>query len=198
MFNRAMVAQKWREIMQNGTIARVEPIIGQNGPAGYQGRNGWIYIFNIAIDTPTGQVTGEIGSKSQVYPLQAGSTISFIVENSPHGVKIRRKDPQYAQQDAQPAPQAHNAPHDHNNYQGSQAPPRDTQDDIRWAQAVNVAFAMFNTDKITDQQIKQTHAEIYDLLKLRKFASWMCPQSFDQFAAGANAEEQIPPDPNDY
>jgi len=78
--------------MQTGTIASLMPTMEQ----GYQSQNGYIYTFDISIQGQSGTVVGEIGSKSQTYPLNVGDQINFESKNSPRGVRITRINPGYA------------------------------------------------------------------------------------------------------
>ncbi len=79
--------------MQTGTITNLMPTVD----GGYQSQNGWIYTFDISIQTQQGLVTGEIGAKSQAYPLNVNDQINFEVTNTNQGVKIKKVNPQYAQ-----------------------------------------------------------------------------------------------------
>lgn len=67
---------------------------------GYASQGGWVYTFNMTIQCADGQFTGEIGSKTEQYPLSAGEQISVQVTNSQNGVKFKKFNPQYAAQDA--------------------------------------------------------------------------------------------------
>ncbi len=91
--------------MQNtGTITSVTPT--QEG--GYQSQNGYIYTFVMQIQTDAGMIQGEIGSKTQLYPLGCGSPISVEVTQTEHGLKFKKFNPQYAGQSHQsynPPPQ---------------------------------------------------------------------------------------------
>ena len=82
--------------MKTGIIKGIQP----NG--GYQSQNGYINTSMMTIEVVgEGQITGEIGSKSQPYPMNVGEEISFEFKNTTHGTKIKKVNPQYAQGDSQ-------------------------------------------------------------------------------------------------
>ena len=81
-----------------GTVRSVLPT--QAG--GYQGSNGYIYTFDMVVDSPQGTFNGEIGSKSQIYPLAAGQPITVVVTDTQHGPRLKKVNPQYAQGPPQP------------------------------------------------------------------------------------------------
>ena len=63
---------------------------------GYQGTNCYIYTFQMTIHTVDGTShTGQIGSKSQTYPLAVGAPISVTVTPTQHGVRFKKYNPQY-------------------------------------------------------------------------------------------------------
>ncbi len=80
---------------------------------GYQGQHGYIWTFTMTIQTSNGPMTGEIGSKSQVYPLVVGASIMVEVSNDQNGQKFKKVNPKYANQNQQQTNQ--------------QAPPQNTQ-----------------------------------------------------------------------
>ena len=84
--------------METGNITQIAP----NG--GYTGRNGYIYTFDMIIQTASGMVQGEIGSKSEMYPLNVGDEINFTTKQTDHGVKIKKVSPEYAGGGGQSAP----------------------------------------------------------------------------------------------
>lgn len=84
-----------------GTIKSITP------DGGYQGTNGYIHTYQMTIEAANGAHTGQIGSKSQPYPLGAGSPIAVEVSETPHGVRFKKFNPQYGQQQA---PQNQQAP----------------------------------------------------------------------------------------
>ena len=78
-----------------GRITGLQPT--QRG--GYNGRNGYIYTFDMTIDTPNGQILGEIGSKSQNYPKNTGDEITVEVkQDGQYGNKFKAVNPQYGNQ----------------------------------------------------------------------------------------------------
>ena len=79
---------------------------------GYQSQNGYIYTFDMAIDTPQGPMNGVIGSKSQPYPMAPNQPITVEVTQTDRGPKFKKINAQYAGQQ-QGAPQ-----------QGQQRPPQ--------------------------------------------------------------------------
>lgn len=58
---------------------------------GYNGSHGWVYTFDMTIQGPNAQVTGEIGSKSTPYPLAVGQEITVNAEQTQHGLKFKRQ-----------------------------------------------------------------------------------------------------------
>lgn len=84
----------------NGTIVSVVP------SGGYQSRNGYISKFQMTVQDSTGKsITGEIGSKSGVYPLVPGQPIMVEVTNTSHGVRLKKINAGYEQpQGPQQAP----------------------------------------------------------------------------------------------
>ena len=75
--------------MINGTIANIVPL-GQ-----YSGQNGLIYTFTMTINSQNGAITGEIGSKSNVYPMSIGESITVETRQDAHGTKFKKINPQY-------------------------------------------------------------------------------------------------------
>ena len=65
---------------------------------GYQSQNGYINTFQMTIQAPNGVFTGQIGSKSQVYPLAVGEQINVTATATEHGVRFKKFDPKYANQ----------------------------------------------------------------------------------------------------
>lgn len=83
-----------------GTIINVEPTTPDPG---YQSQNGFIYTFDMEIRGNDGQpYIGEIGSKQGAYPLKKGEQISVRVNQTEHGPKFKKFNPQYSQQGGQP------------------------------------------------------------------------------------------------
>ncbi|KKN07448.1 hypothetical protein LCGC14_1066740 [marine sediment metagenome] len=73
---------------------------------GYQSKQGWIYTFIVTIQTNEGQVTGEIGAKTEQYPLGVDNEINFTFTKDEYGYKFKKVNPQYAQGDSQGGGQA--------------------------------------------------------------------------------------------
>lgn len=78
-------------MQKTGTIRSIQP----NG--GYQSANGYISTFMMTLQTDEGQITGEIGSKSEIYPMNPNDQITVEIKNTNHGVKFKKINPQYAQ-----------------------------------------------------------------------------------------------------
>ena len=76
---------------KTGTIEQIVP------DGGYQGQKGYIHTFQMTVKCPDGTFTGQIGSKSAIYPLAIGQEISVEVTNTEHGVRFKKFNPQYAQ-----------------------------------------------------------------------------------------------------
>lgn len=87
-------------MQKNGTITQLVP------DGGYQSQNGYINTFQMSIQCPDGLVTGQIGSKTQNYPLGVGSQISVEMTETEHGTRFKKFNAQYAgQQQNQPQQQ---------------------------------------------------------------------------------------------
>lgn len=84
----------------SGTILSIVP------DGGYQSQQGYVYTFQMGINTPAGVYTGQIGSKTQAYPLAVGQSIVVDMTNSNKGVRFKKINPQYATN----APQQPNTP----------------------------------------------------------------------------------------
>ena len=55
----------------------------------------YMYTFDMTVNGPSGPVTGEIGSKSQQYPMQIGEQIIVNSTTTQHGIKFKKVNPQY-------------------------------------------------------------------------------------------------------
>lgn len=88
-------------MQKTGTIVQVVPT--QRG--GYSSQNGYIYTFDMTIDCPDGQFTGEIGSKAQMYPKGNGEEITVEMTQGQYGPRFRAINPQYAGQQQNRPPQ---------------------------------------------------------------------------------------------
>jgi hypothetical protein len=79
--------------MISGTIANIVPL-GQ-----YNSQNGVVFTFTMTINSELhGAVTGEIGSKSNVYPMKIGENITVEVTQSDYGTRFKKINPQYQRQ----------------------------------------------------------------------------------------------------
>jgi len=87
--------------MKTGIIKAIQP------DGGYQSRNGYIYQYQMTIEVQgEGQVTGEIGSKSDPYPMLVGDEINVEITNHDKartGKKFKKINPQYQQNSGQQA-----------------------------------------------------------------------------------------------
>lgn len=75
--------------MQTGKIISLQP----TAEVGYQSKDpkiGYIYTFNMSVQCPDGVVTGEIGSKTQVYPMKVGDEIKVEVNQTNYGVRLKK------------------------------------------------------------------------------------------------------------
>ena len=160
-----------------GTIANIQPA------GGYQSQNGYIYTFNMSIDTQQyGVVNGEVGSKSEYYPMQPGEqiTVDSTVDN--HGTKFKKINPGYNNQS--PPPQQGYQQAQQQAPPTQQRPQQDTrQDSIQFAQALNLAVSEYVSDKIKINEIEETTNIFYRILKTRQFPMLM----------GHGQEQQAPP-----
>jgi len=79
---------------------------------GYNSQNGYIYTFQMTIECSDGQYgTGQIGSKSEQYPLGIGQEICVDVTQTQHGTRFKKINPQYSgQQGSQSGQQAPSRP----------------------------------------------------------------------------------------
>lgn len=77
-------------MQKTGTITGIQP------DGGYQSQNGYINTFQMKIQCDDGEFIGQIGSKSQIYPLAIGQPISVTVTNTEHGVRFKKFNPQYS------------------------------------------------------------------------------------------------------
>ncbi len=81
-----------------GTIINVLP----TADGGYQSQNGYIFTYNMTIQGTDGQTyTGEIGAKTDLYPLGNGQQITVEFTNTQHGSRFKKVNPQYAGQPQQ-------------------------------------------------------------------------------------------------
>ncbi len=73
-----------------GTITGIVPA------GGYDSRNGYIFTFDMTIKGPNNTVIGEIGSKSESYPMAQGQTITVEASKTEHGVRFKKINLDYA------------------------------------------------------------------------------------------------------
>jgi len=123
---------------KTGQITQITP------DGGYQSQRGYIYTFQMTIQCPDGTFTGQIGSKSQVYPLGIGETINVDVTSTQHGVRFKKFNPQYAQQQIASAQAAIGRPADSQTAKQSES--KVDMPKIR-SMAISYAKDMFVADK---------------------------------------------------
>lgn len=99
-----------------GQITNIQP------DGGYNGTHGYINTFQMTIQGQNGPVTGQIGSKSQVYPKNVGETITVELTSGQHGNRLKAINAQYANQGG--GQQNQQQPH--------QNAPQDRQDKPDW------------------------------------------------------------------
>lgn len=90
-----------------GKIINIQP------DGGYSGQHGYINCFQMTVQGPDGQITGQIGSKSQTYPKAVGQEITVEVTNGQHGTRLKNINPQHqggGQQQGQQSAQQRQAP----------------------------------------------------------------------------------------
>jgi len=114
-----------RKKMIEGKIVQIVP----NG--GYQGRNGYIYTFQMSIQNENGVFTGQIGSKTENYPLTVGQPILVEMTTNQYGNKFTRINPKYANRQPRQPQQSYQQPQQgyprlHQSPQGPQLPAQAT------------------------------------------------------------------------
>ena len=82
-------------MQKSGKITSIVP------DGGYQSQNGFISTFQMGIQCPDGAIVGQIGAKSQAYPLTVGQDITVEMTTTQHGVRLKKINAQYAGQDGQ-------------------------------------------------------------------------------------------------
>ena len=125
----------------NGTIKTIV------ADGGYNTKYGYNYRFKMTIDTPNGEITGEIAAKSQVYPMTAGQPITVDLTTDQYGTKFKKVDPQYAQ----------------NTQQGQQ----------QAAQGQNAGTAQSNTTKIDYEKKERERQALITRTGAAKCAAWL-------------------------
>lgn len=65
---------------------------------GYQTPNGYIYTFDMGIQTLQGAYCGQIGSKTEVYPANIGDQIIVEATQDQYGTKFKKVNPKFAKQ----------------------------------------------------------------------------------------------------
>jgi len=89
-------------MQKQGTITTIMPT---PAPGGYQSQNGWIYTFMLTIQCQDGVHSGEIGTKTQNFPMNTGEQITVEMTQGQYGPRFKKINPQYAGQDGAPQPQ---------------------------------------------------------------------------------------------
>jgi hypothetical protein len=64
---------------------------------GYPSQGGYIHTFNMTVQFPDGEDTGEIGSKSEQYPMQRGDEITVEISDTQYGRRFKKVNPGYQQ-----------------------------------------------------------------------------------------------------
>ncbi len=114
-------------MQKQGTITNVV------SDGGYNGTGGYVWTFQMTIQCQDGVFTGQIGSKSQTYPLTIGQPITVEMTQTEHGARFKKINPQYAQQNQQQAPPQYNP--------SSQLPPNDREEKIMRGNALNAVMS---------------------------------------------------------
>ena len=150
-----------------GNILSVTPRIDNNtnAQAYWQAHGKTFYTFDMVVQGPAGQVSGEINStSSNVYPKNVGDQITVEPSTQNGYPKLKAISDQNQQPQQQPQ-QGFYPPQ-----QQQQRPPQnDVQDNIRFAQALNLASAEFVGGKIEENKIKERSRIYYHILKSRAF-----------------------------
>ena len=110
-------------MIKTGQILSVVSTANRTGKDGYQTPNGYICTFDMTIMTDAGPITGEIGSKSQVYPLAAGAEITVEMTSSQHGMRFKRQNLKFAGQQPQGRQMPQNPPQSTNSLPVFNTPP---------------------------------------------------------------------------
>lgn len=86
-------------MQKTGIIKHINP------DGGYNSQNGYINTFQMTIECPDGTFTGQIGAKSATYPMNVGDEINVEAASGQHGMRFKKFNPQYANQNTQQPPQ---------------------------------------------------------------------------------------------
>jgi hypothetical protein len=175
-----------------GQILNVVPRMKDGYPETFTTPNGQFYVFEMAIQQPSGPISGQINSKSPQYPLAAGAEIT--VEQSlgnQNEVKFKKINLQYQQGQQQPQQQSYQQQPQQGQQQApppqQQAQPQDSvQDRIAFAQAYNRASDEYIAGKIEQEQIHERTKVHYKVLTTRQFP-------FEMSLSGPATQEQSPP-----
>ena len=119
-------------------------IVGITPDGSYQSQNGMIYTFQMTVQCGAEVVTGQIGSKSQVYPLGVGQDITVEMTNTEHGVRLKKINAQYAAQNAT---------------QGQQAPPKQSGSKDRLI-VTQVAYKALQAGVGCDETLLRSHVDM--------------------------------------
>ena len=76
----------------SGKIERLAP----TADGGYNGSHGYVWTFDMTVRSAEGTVSGEIGSKTQNYPLNIGAEITVEAKQTEHGPRLKKINPQYS------------------------------------------------------------------------------------------------------
>jgi len=173
------------------------------------------YTFDMVVQGPNGQVSGEINSTSQgVYPKAAGDQITVEPSTQNGYPKLKAISEQNQQQGQQNQGQQNYQQPQQQGQQQQQAPQqppqRSIQDNIAFGQAYNNANDDFRADKIEETGIHERAKMHYKVLTTRQFPFEMSlsgpQQGYQQESQGNQTppqgyqapQQQMPPqyDPN--
>lgn len=87
-----------------GQITNIQP------DGGYNSHNGYIFTFQMAIQASSGAYCGQIGAKTEIYPLQVGQPILVEATQDQHGWKFKKINPQYQNQNQNQVQQRQQGP----------------------------------------------------------------------------------------
>lgn len=163
-----------------GQILNVAPRMLNGYPETFTTENGQFFVFEMAIQQPSGPLVGHINAKSPQYPLQNGEQITVAQSTDQSGLKFTKINEGYGNQQQPPQQGNQQPPQNYPQPQQQppppqQRPPQDNvQDRIAFAQAYNRANDEYIADKIKEEQIKERTQTHYNVLKTRQFPAQMC------------------------
>lgn len=181
-----------------GIIQSVVSRMKNGYPETFTTPNGQFWVFDMTINGQTGQ----INSKSQVYPKQVGQEISVNTEQDQNGnVKFRAFNPQYQQGQQPPQQQAPPQQPPQQSYAPPpQTPPQanNVQARIQFAQALNRACDDRIGGLIDKSGIAAAHCEYLTILQTEQFPPSMMSTAPPEQIPNAEPEVQFPTDEIPY